>query len=316
MWIIIAAVVIILGGGIAAMLKVTMPIAKNVYMTQLVKTEPSKWGRECSAPENEEQIAMWNEGIEWAKENEEYKKEVMIENDGLKLYGEYYDFGYDRVAIILPGRCECLMYSYYFASPYKDGGCNVLVIDSRCHGKSDGKYSTIGAKEAEDVLKWIKFLQENFIVKEVYFHGVCIGSAAGIYAMENPACPDIVKGMVTEGCFTNFRETFKQHMIVDNRPLFPVLDLVMWNIKKYTGVDVIKQSPINSMKNMNKRMLFLFGEKDVFSIPPKSKQLFEACASEDKKLVWFDKGGHSHLRINNKEKYDREVVEFLQYEEK
>lgn len=316
MWIIIAAVVIILGGGIAAMLKVTMPIAKNVYMTQLVKTEPSKWGRECSAPENEEQIAMWNEGIEWAKENEEYKKEVMIENDGLKLYGEYYDFGYDRVAIILPGRCECLMYSYYFASPYKEGGCNVLVIDSRCHGKSDGKYSTIGAKESEDVLKWIKFLQENFTVKEVYFHGVCIGSAAGIYAMENPACPDIVKGMVTEGCFTNFRETFKQHMIVDNRPLFPVLDLVMWNIKKYTGVDVIKQSPINSMKNMNKRMLFLFGEKDVFSIPPKSKQLFEVCASEDKKLVWFDKGGHSHLRINNKEKYDREVVEFLQYEGK
>ena len=59
------------------------------------------------------------------------------------------------------------------------------------------------------------------------------------------------------------------------------------------------------------RVLFLYGEKDIFSIPEKSRQLFAACASENKKLVWFDKGGHSHLRINNTEKYDRTIIEFL-----
>ena len=134
--------------------------------------------------------------------------------------------------------------------------------------------------------------------------------------MENTECPDIVKGMVTEGCFINFRETFKQHMIADNRPLFPVLDLVMWQIKKHTGVNVIKKSPIKSMPNINQRMLFLFGKKDIFSLPKKSQMLYDACASKDKKLVWFDEGGHSHLRINNKDKYDREVIGFLHNEQR
>ncbi len=309
--IIVAILILLLGGSIVVMLKMTMPISKNVYYQQLVKTDENKWGRECSAPDNEEQLAMWNEGVCWAKENEEYKKEVSIENEGLKLFGEYYDFGFDKAVIILPGRCECLMYSYYFAQPYKAGGANVLVIDSRCHGKSDGKYSTIGEKESLDVIKWVEYLKYGFGIFEVYFHGICIGSAAGIYAMENQECPDIVKGMVTEGCFVNFRETFKQHMIADNRPLFPVLDLVMWQIKKHTGVDVIKKSPIKSMPNINQRMLFLFGKKDIFSLPKKSQMLYDACASEDKKLVWFDEGGHSHLRINNKDKYDREVMDFL-----
>ena len=60
------------------------------------------------------------------------------------------------------------------------------------------------------------------------------------------------------------------------------------------------------------RVLFLYGEKDIFSIPPKSRKLFAACASEDKKLVWFEKGGHSHLRINNTEKDDKSIIEFFE----
>jgi esterase/lipase len=60
------------------------------------------------------------------------------------------------------------------------------------------------------------------------------------------------------------------------------------------------------------RVLFLYGKQDIFSIPEKSQVLFNACSAGDKKLVWFDKGGHSHLRINNTEQYDKAIVEFLQ----
>ena len=85
----------------------------------------------------------------------------------------------------------------------------------------------------------------------------------------------------------------------------------MLNLKKHAGVDVIKQSPLNAVKKLRCRALFLYGEKDIFSLPPKSQQLFDACGSQDKKLVWFDKGGHSHLRINNIEKYDNEIIKFV-----
>ncbi len=315
-WILIAVVAVAVLGGIGAMLYITVPIAKKVYFTQLVRTSKDKWGRECSAPENEEQIAMWNAGVEWAQENKDAIKPVAIQNEGLNLYGEYFDFGSDKCAIILPGRCECLMYSYYFAKPYKDSGLNVLVIDSRCHGKSDGKYSTIGLCEARDVKAWMRYMEETFDIKSFWLHGICIGSAGALLAASSEDCPSSLGGIVLEGCFINFRESFKQHMIADNRPIFPVLYLVMHYIKKYAGIDVMKSCPLNAVKKINCPILFLFGEKDIFSIPEKSRILFDACASSDKKLVWFDKGGHSHLRINNTEKYDESIVDFVTAYEK
>ena len=138
--IIIIVLILLLLGGIAAMLYKTLPIALRVYKQQLVRTSDKIWGRFCSAPENEEQLAMWNEGIAWGKENAKFMTEVKITNDGFDLYGEYYDFGGESCVIILPGRCESLMYSYYFALPYQKAGYNVLVIDTRCHGKSDGTH--------------------------------------------------------------------------------------------------------------------------------------------------------------------------------
>ena len=126
-WIIVIALVVLALGGLIAMLVITAPIAKNVYHTQLVRTSPDKWLRVCSAPDNEEQLAMWNAGVEWANANKDAMKEVSIEHDGLKLYGEFYDFGSDKCVLISPGRCECLIYSYYFASPYKEAGMNGFI---------------------------------------------------------------------------------------------------------------------------------------------------------------------------------------------
>ncbi len=310
-FVVLAALLVL---GLIPMLIYTFPIAKKVYNTQLVRTEPEKWGRECSAPDNEEQLAMWNSGCAWAAENREFMREVSVTSDGFKLFGEYYDYGCDRAVIIIPGRSESLGYSYYFAPPYKRAGFNILVIDTRCHGKSDGKYNTIGVKESHDVLRWGALLAEELGNREVYIHGICIGTAAGIFALSSSACPDYMRGLVTEGCFVSFRETFKRHMLADGRPLFPVLDMVMLLINRHTGTNVYKDKPINAIRKLRPdcRVLFLYGEKDIFSIPEKSKQLFAACSATDKKLVWFKQGGHSHLRINNTEQYDDAIVEFFE----
>ena len=300
-------------GGLVAMLIYTYPISKRVYETQLVRVTPDKWGRECSAPENEEQLSMWNDGIAWMEANKEKITEVEIENDGFHLVGQYFDFGAKRCVLILPGRCESLVYSYYFAPPYEKAGFNVLVIDTRCHGMSDGTYNTIGVQESKDVLVWAKLLHDRFGNEKIYFHGICIGTASGLFALSAPNCPEYLKGLVTEGCYISFSETFKRHMMALNRPLFPVLQLVMREIYRHTGTNVYKSKPISAIRKIRPdcRILFLYGEKDIFSIPKKSRKLYAACVSQDKKLVWFEKGGHSHLRINNTEKYDQAIIDFF-----
>lgn len=317
LWLIImlAVVLFIIVSGLVAMLCITCPIAKKVYEEQLVRTSPEKWGHSCSAPDNEEQLEMWNEGNKWADANKEYKKDVEVKNKDLRLFGEYYDFGSDKCVIILPGRCESLIYSYYFAKPYHESGMNVLVIDTRCHGKSDGKYPSLGVYEADDLKEWIRFITDKYGIKGFWLHGICIGSGAALFAATSEDCQNI-DGIVLEGCFVNFRESFKQHMLDINKPIYPVLDLVMFNIWRYAGVNVNWKTPMKAVKKIKQPILFLFGELDKFSVPEKSKRLFAACRSENKKLVWFDKGGHSHLRINNTEKYDSVIKEFINEYEK
>ena len=104
-WIVFGIAVLLLSG-IAVMLWKTVPIAKKVYFSQLVRETPEKWGRVCSAPDNPEQLAMWNAGCAWAEENRTHMRPVHIQNGQLRLAGEYYDFGAERCVIILPGRCE------------------------------------------------------------------------------------------------------------------------------------------------------------------------------------------------------------------
>lgn len=309
--IIICIVAFLLLSGLAFMLIYTLPISMRVYRDTLVRTSPEKWGHVCSATWHPEQSAMWEQGLAWAEQYKDHIREQWIENEGLKLYGQYFDFGSDRCAVILPGRCECLKYSYYFAEPYRKAGMNVLVIDARCHGLSEGTHPTIGVKESEDLRCWIRLLTDKLHNREIWLHGICVGTATAMCLLEQADCPKAVKGLVTEGCYVSFRETFKRHMIADKRPLFPVLDLIMLQIYRHTGSNVYRRKPIRAVKKIHRKALFLFGKEDVFSIPVKSQKLFDACASKEKKLVWFEHGSHSHLRLNNVETYDNAIVEFV-----
>ena len=118
----------------------TFLVAYKVYSKTLMRDNNSHWGREqCSEPGNPAFETMWKRGLVWAKKDKSFIKELTIQSDdGLKLVGEWFDYGFDKTVIILPGRRETLVYSYYYAQPYKELGINVLVIDQRAHGLSEG----------------------------------------------------------------------------------------------------------------------------------------------------------------------------------
>ncbi|MBQ2157858.1 MAG: hypothetical protein II443_04765, partial [Oscillospiraceae bacterium] len=115
-----------------------------VYRVLLVRTSKEKWGRSMSMPEDEEYAEMYRRGLKWGEEHADKKRDVKIKNGRLSLYGEYFDFGFKKAVIIVPGRMESCLYSYFFGEPYRASGYNVLVIDGRAHGLSDGKINSLG----------------------------------------------------------------------------------------------------------------------------------------------------------------------------
>lgn len=287
-------------------------IARGVYKDMLVRTSPDKWGRECSAPENEEHLEMWNRGCEWARQHKAKMTEVDVTNDGFRLCGEYYDFGFDKAAIIIPGRSESLMYSYYFAIPYHKAGCNVLVIDIRSHGNSEGKYNYVCKGEDGDILAWATLLHDRFNMDTIILHGICIGAGTCVLLAARDDFPDFIRAIVSEGGYISFPETFRRHMNQINKPVFPVMQMVMHELKKHTGTDVYKSRPIDFIDKVRVPFLFLCGKKDQSSLPKCSQMLFDRCGSKDKEIVWFEEGAHSHLRIADEAAYDSTIREFIQ----
>ena len=284
-------------------------VAYILFVMHLKRNKAGKWDR-IDFGETPLQDQMYKQGAKWSRENTAYKKDVHIVNDGLNLYGEYYDYGYDKAAVFVPGRTDSLTYSYYFTKPYVDSGYNILVIDMRAHGWSEGTYNTIGFKEYGDVIKWIEFLREECRMKSVVMHALCMGVPSVLYALISDKCPDCVNAVVVEGMYTTFYETFKNHAVYLGYPTFPALQLMEVWMKLFIGKSMY-YGPINVIDQIRTPMLMLHGKQDVFSLPDKAVELYEKCGSSMKELVWFEEGDHSQLRITNEESYDRAIRDFL-----
>ncbi len=283
--------------------------SKIAFLNVFKRTKPTKWSR---VPKilNEQHGRMYEIGYAWHDKYEEYKTNVHIVNDGLNLYGEYFDFGNKKAVIIVAGRTDSLKYSYFFAEPYRESGYNVLVIDTRAHGESDGEVITLGHKESEDTIAWAKMIHDEYGIEKIILHGICIGSACSLYAMISDACPEYIDGMVADGMFANFGDSFKNHMIEFKIPTVLIYRIFTFMYKLKTGYS-ITTGPLEVIDQMHKPLLMLHSKEDNYSTPYYAEKLFEKCASKSKEIVWFPHGRHSMLRITDTEKYDAAVKSFI-----
>lgn len=303
------SVIALVGSGLL-LYAISFPVASYfVYVRTLKRSDKEQWSRELPSDLAPDSLEMYRIGAEWAEQNKEYKKDVHIVSDGLNLYGEYYDFGSKSCVVILSGRTECLKYGYYFSIPYHKKGLNVLVIDPRAHGLSDGEYNTVGFEESKDAIKWFEFAIKELKVEKIVVHGICIGAAGGMLAVTDKSCPEQVKAIITEGMFPNFGESMKNHLKEKKKPVFVHKLVNLW-MKKYTG-HTMYYGPIDVIDKLDKPLLMLHSKKDLYSRPEKAKELFEKAGVSDKKIVWFDEGKHSFLRITDTERYDNSIIEFL-----
>ena len=304
MWYLIAAAILVL---------VILPplfLSYLIFAGVLVRTKKTKWARGISMEEDRQLAQMYEEGCAWEEKNRARKTAVTVKSGSLTLAGEYFDFGAKRAVIVIPGRMETCVYSYFFASPYEKCGFNVLVIDNRAHGESDGRLNCLGYREEKDVLAWAAFLHDKKGNESVLLHGVCVGSSTALFALVDPACPAYVDRMVADGIYASFYETFRTHMIEQHHPTFPFVPCVMLYVRLFCGGDPKHDGPLARISRLEKPILFLHSEEDVFSLPARTRTIYEKCTAP-KRIVWFEKGAHSRLRVTDPEKYDRAVAEFL-----
>ncbi|MCL2822061.1 MAG: lysophospholipase [Firmicutes bacterium] len=287
-----------------------------IFYNTMYRNPKKPRSRDCTNKKDPQQMQMFKEGIEWSSQFADKTIPLHIKNDGLNLYGEYIDFGFDKCAVILQGRTESLLYSYYFADVYAKNGYNILAIDVRAHGLSDGKYITAGIKESDDLIAWVKLINKQYGINEFAFHGICLGAATAVYAYEKlkEEGSDLVKKIVTDGLFYSWYELFKQHFKKYKKRPFPMLYMVFFLAFLRSRIRLFSQTPIKSIKKIDIPLLLIYSEEDMFCLKDKSQLLYDACVSKNKQLKFFPIGRHSHVRSSQDKDYDAAIAEFLSRE--
>jgi uncharacterized protein len=168
---------------------------------------------------------------------------------------------------------------------------NLLLFDFRYLGKSEGSYSTAGAKEVEDLLAAIQFLKTRG-VEEVGVWGFSMGGAVALMAIEK--APEI-RAVIAESSYASLAQMALQLFRI---PLlnYPIAYLVGLWAELFLGIDLRDVSPAERVRNTTVPILLIHSSADAV-IPFSHAQLLqEALAKNSRAEFWFHDGGaHGQL---------------------
>lgn len=289
----------------------TNKIAETLYNKQWARNENAKFERGCSDTSVDYHLDMYNQGMEYRQLVKEYISDVKINSLGDDLYGEYYDFGFKKALIVMPGRTETVYYGAFYVEAFRKGGYNVLCIDPRAHGLSGGDKITLGKDESVDLINWSIFLHDEKGIESICLYGLCGGATASCFALVNKDCPKYINSFIADGMFYSFFRVYKRHIQYEKKPVYPVILEIMHKIKKRNGVNPYKAAPHKLIKNITVPVLVLSGENDIFALSNEAEKMLLSCPSKDKTFALIKSARHSHLRYDNKNDYDEAVAKFL-----
>ena len=241
----------------------------------------------ASEPKDPQKKQFYEEmkaGVDWY--NARSKESVYIKSyDGLKLHAEYIkaDKESDRLVIMFHGYRSIAKNDFCCAMPYYSSlGADLLLVDQRAHGRSEGRLITFGVKERFDARDWVEYAKSRFgATKKIYLSGMSMGSSTVMMASN---LVEGVSGIVADCGFTSPKEIIqivaKKQFHLPKWCVAPVGAIA----KLFCGFDY-SYSTVNSLKDARAPILFIHGSKDDFVPPYMTDESFDACTSKKHKII-------------------------------
>lgn len=238
----------------------------------------------------------------------EHTRITIKSDDKLNLVGRYYDRDSDTTVLLVHGYQSTSFNNFSsWIKFFLSYGFNVLTIDQRAHGLSEGRYTTGGCKEQYDLLNWIEWIDKNTNAENVFIYGISMGAATVAYASDKIKIPK-VKGLIMESGFTSFYEEMSDSM----GKMFmkkSALNYVVLCTRCLLKAD-IKKRTTESLKNTSIPALFLHGTNDKEVALSHVEASYNACAS-DKSLVIVEGAGHALCHLAGRETVENSILDFI-----
>ena len=256
---------------------------------------------------------MIKDGIAYMKQAKQEDIEVKS-FDGLTLRGYYFpapNGNHKKVVVGMHGfkSSPANEYSPYIKF-YQSMGYDMIIPYERAHGKSDGKYISMGVHERLDTVSWANYaVQKLGDDIEILLHGVSMGAAA-VASSSCENLPQQVKGIISDCAFNSvFDETIFQ---LNHSFHIPKMFVYLCNIfaKIFIKYDFKSNSAEQAVKNSKVPILFVHGRLDQIVPVESSIRLYNACTSK-KKLFIVENANHAESFARDNEKYVKTFKEFF-----
>lgn len=234
-----------------------------------------------------------------------------------RLTGTYISGGSNlkKTVIIVHGLYQNRSMSINYIDVYRKLGFNVLLIDLRGHGESDGVI-TWGQTEIKDIDLWCDYLRTKQQQEVIGIHGISLGGAFSLLhsgLSEHPA-----DFYVEDSSYSDIKSLYYNHLhnMVQLPDSSGILD-VLWAYSQvcmywHTGATLDKLSPLEAVKQTKSPVLFLHNDTDALIPVSAAEELYAACASPHKEMHIFRNSAHAQAISDYPAEYDQAVRDFLQ----
>lgn len=241
-----------------------------------------------------------------------YENVSIVSLDGCRLYGKLYHLREKAPLIVFfhgyHGMAAWDGYGFYKIC--KDHGLNILMVDERTHGKSEGSAITFGIKERFDCKLWAEYAAKRFGEDtDIFLAGVSMGAASVMMACELGLAAN-VKGVVADCGYSEPSAIIKETIHKLNFPVKPVYFLIKLGARLFGHFDLEEASPLNAVKKSEIPILFIHGKQD--SVVPllMNEKLYESCLGK-KERVLIEKADHANSALTDYETYEKAVMKFF-----
>ena len=198
--------------------------------------------------------------------------------DGVTLSGRYYHTADGApLAIGFHGYKSCWVTDFCGGADIAfQLGQNVLLVDERGHGKSQGRTITFGIKERQDLLCWLEYALERFGSEtKILLYGVSMGGATVIMASELDL-PENVKGIIADCPYSAPLDVILEVGRQTGYPAKLIRPFVILGARIFGGFDICESSGAEAVKHTRIPIMILHGEDDTFVPPEMSRSIQEA----------------------------------------
>lgn len=265
-------------------------------------------------PQNEQYRPYYNEMVHLvdALNNEPYEAVSVKSFDGLTLRGRLYI--YDETAPI-----ELTFNGYRTNGIHDCGGVfqisrhfghNMLVVDQRATGESDGNVISFGINERYDVVAWAQFIADRYPQMKIVLVGCSLGAATVLMASELKM-PTNVVGIVADSAYTSPKAIIKK--VIKEMKMSPTImyPFVKLSAKLLGHFNLDASSAIQAVQKTKLPILIIHGESDRYVPCYMAHQNFTACKSSIKMLLTVPKAPHDISLLVDWDKYQGTVEKFF-----